>query len=116
MPSRQPEPLLGEADGDGLELPDVPGEGVPPVVGEAEPPEPDPLLAGLDGLVLPDALGAACAPWPAVGFPVAPVPGAVPPPSAAVTMIVVPGGTGACGVTEMTVPVGCPVLVAYSMW
>src|SRR5258708_14413963 len=109
MPARQSGLLLG--DGDGLELPDVPGEGVTPAVGEAVP-------AGAL-LELPGALPAACAPWPtarpAFGFLAAPLPGAGPPPSATVTMIVVPAGTAASGATEMTVPAGWPVLAAYSM-
>ena len=108
MPTRQSGLVLGEeaGDGDGLELLDVPGAGVVPVVGEAVPA--GALLAGLDGRMLPGALPVACEPWPAArlacGFPVAPLPGAGPPPSATVTMIVVPGGTRAWGATAMTVP------------
>jgi hypothetical protein len=110
MPTRQSRLLLGEGSGDGLESPDVPGEGEAVPAGA--------LLAGLDGVVLPGAVPAACVPWrvarPAFGFPVAPVPGAVPVPTATVTITVVPGGTGACGATKVTVPAGCPVLAEYS--
>jgi hypothetical protein len=116
MPIRQLR-VLGDEDGDGLG-PDVPGEGVPPVAGGAAVPDevpgdPDPALPAGPGPLVPPALPVPCEPWPPPGFP-APWAGAAPVPSAVVTTIVVPGGTGACGAREMTVPAGNPVPAAYS--
>jgi len=98
MPARQDGLLLGEevSEGEGLELPDVPGDGAALAVGEA-------VLAD------PPPAGWLLVAWPlarlVLGFTAAPA-------SATVTTIVVPGRTDASGATETTVPGGCPVPAA----